>query len=239
MTPRLFRAREPLSEPERGGTQGPSRAKGSWRASVIVGAAVIAGATALGLIFAPGGNAPGGADSRTGAAVSADPTPTNPAPTNPAPPTTPAPVATSDPSAPEGTVSPEIATTAVESLLVTLASDPEGVQPDDTTLTSLATGAILNEIAADTQELEANGWTRTGVAKVDGVRIISNDPSANPATAVVEVCVDSTDVRLLDVAGDVIGDPLATPRSLNIYSLVSEGGVWRVAARTFPDEPAC
>ncbi|MCU1545966.1 MAG: hypothetical protein JWP30_1066 [Homoserinimonas sp.] len=227
MPPRLFRAREPIPGPERPAPRSPSRVdKRAWRMPTIITACTISGAFALGLIFAPEG-----ADLPKEASVASAPKPVKTS--------APAPAATSDPSAPVGALSPEVATTAVQSLLLTLASDPAGVQPDDANLTSLATGAILNEIAADTQELAANGWTRTGAPKVDGIRMISNDASAAPATAVVEVCVDSTEVRLLDVAGDVIGDPLASPRSLNTYSLVNEGNIWRVSARTFPDDAAC
>jgi len=142
---------------------------------------------------------------------------------------------TSEPTAaptaePDGTISTVVADQAVASFLTAVATTP----PAD--LPKIVSGAILEDLQNDAQELEANGWTRTGRAKVDGVKVTDTDETAGTATVVA--CVDSTAVATLDENGDRLA-PAATARALNIYSLARTDGYWRIVSRTFPDETAC
>jgi hypothetical protein len=202
------------------------------RVALFVAAALGSVAVALAIAVASGADLSPVETEATPARVSASP---EPATTEP--PAAAAPIETPIPA--DGKLAPETAAVTVGSLLVALAAHAEDPSASTDSLSSLATGAILDEVAADTEELKANGWSRTGTAKVGSVRVIATDAATTPATATIEACIDSSDVRLLDLAGDVIGDPLASPRSLNIYSLEHDGAVWRVTSRTFPDDAAC
>jgi len=146
-----------------------------------------------------------------------------------APSSVPTPTAT-DPAVPASTLTTTVADTTVASFLAAVAT----VQPAD--FAKVASGAILEELQNDAQELEANGWSRTGVAEVDGVTVLESDDAKGTAT--VEACVDSSDVATLDQNGDRL-NPEGTARALNLYSLARTDGAWRVVSRTFPDDTAC
>ena len=105
-------------------------------------------------------------------------------------------------------------------------------------LTSVADGAILEEIRADTLELEANGWTKRGEALLDSVTVLDSQLDATPQTARVQACVDSSAVQILDQDGVPMAAPIS-PRSLNIYSLALVDSVWKVTDRSFPNDPSC
>lgn len=216
----------------------PGSPRRSWRLPVTIAAVLGASALTIGAIFAAGAG-----ESRETTADSASPRPaaTPDATASPSPTPTPTPTPSPSPDAvpAEGQLTPDVAAQAVQSLLGAVATQATDPTTAVDALSVHATGAILAEIGADTDELKANGWTRVGTAKVDGVRVLELNEAATPKTATVEACVDSTDVRLLDMAGEAIGVPNATPRSLNIYSLVSDGDTWRVTARTFAANPAC
>ncbi|TBN57991.1 DUF4101 domain-containing protein [Glaciihabitans arcticus] len=127
-------------------------------------------------------------------------------------------------------ITPVMADLAVAGFLTAVATTPASDLP------KVASGAILEDLQNEAQELEANGWTRTGRAKVDGVKVTSSNEAAGTATVVA--CVDSSKVATLDENGDRLAAP-ATARALNIYSLSRSDGFWRVVSRTFPDETAC
>ena len=99
---------------------------------------------------------------------------------------------------------------------------------------------MLDEVANEQMELASNGWTKTGSEKVTSVEVLSSDPAGTPPSAVLAVCVDSSEVDILDSSGQPIASgSTAHERSINIYTLHLIDGSWRVAARTFPDNPAC
>lgn len=130
-------------------------------------------------------------------------------------------------------ITPKAASSTLTTLLKGFAT---ASKPGATTdLSAIASDAILEDFANEAQELEANGWVRTGAATVASVVIRSHNRTTGDV--VVAACIDSTRVVTLDAAGE----PLAasTPRALNLYTLSSEAGAWRVVARTFPDETAC
>ncbi|MFO7690903.1 MAG: hypothetical protein R6W83_10195 [Cryobacterium sp.] len=135
---------------------------------------------------------------------------------------------------------PEQAKAAVKKFLdSSVAVDPAAPAPD-AVLGDAASGSILAEIENDTQELEANGWTRKGTATIEAMTIVSSDSSTDPATVVAQVCVDSSKVLTLDHSGEPVGSSGSTvQRALNIYTLHYIAGVWKVVARTFPDNPDC
>jgi len=143
--------------------------------------------------------------------------------------TTPTPTAT-DPAVPATTLTDTVADTTVAGFLTAVATATPADFP------KIASGAILEELQNDAQELEANGWSRTGAAIVDGVTVLESDDTTGTAT--IEACVDSTAVATLDQNGDRL-NPAGTARALNLYSLARTDGAWRVVSRTFPDDTAC
>ena len=130
-------------------------------------------------------------------------------------------------------ITPKAATSTLTTLLEGFA---KASTPGDTTdLTAIASDAILEDFANEAQELEVNGWVRTGAASVASVAIRSQNRTTGDV--VVAACIDSSKVVTLDAAGTPL--TASTPRALNLYTLSSEAGAWRVVARTFPDETRC
>ena len=144
------------------------------------------------------------------------------------PTSTPAPVPTPAITAAAGEITPDVADATVAGFLTALAT----TEPSD--LPSIASGAILEDLQNEAQELEANDWTRTGTAKVDGVTVLDADEKS----ATVEACVDSSKVATVDENGNRLGEA-SVARALTIYSLSNTDGSWRIVSRTFPDETAC
>jgi hypothetical protein len=122
------------------------------------------------------------------------------------------------------------ATTAVSTYLSTTST------AEETDLADVAAGAMLDELAAEREELETNGWTISGRAKVDSVEVVK--ASDKHGTATVLACIDSSAVTILDADGAPLGAS-QTPRALNLFTLIDDGGTWKIQSRTFPEDPAC
>jgi len=121
--------------------------------------------------------------------------------------------------------------------------DSAAAEPEDGVerLAEVAAGPMLLELELEYQELADNGWTRQGQAKLGDIAVLESDLGADPATATVQACVDSTDVVILDAAGKPLPSAAdaGTPRSLNVFTLERDGADWRVTARSFPTDPNC
>ncbi len=182
-------------------------------ASVIVAGAVAVVAIEPALTGPPAGSAD----------ASSSPAP-SPAP--PAPPT--------EPSALDAGAAEDVIETVLETVATTApSSDPSIV------LANLAGGGYLAEIDAQYQELAANGWTMRGNPTIESTAVVSMDAAANPVTAVVSACIDSSDVTMLDLAGVPVGGQ-STPRSTHLFGLVQEAdGTWKITSHWFPNDPAC
>ena len=141
--------------------------------------------------------------------------------------------------APPGVITKELATTMVTGFVASVAAvDPLSTDVSDQ-LSNVARGAILGEIENLDEELRSNGWTLSGRPVVKSVTIVSSDLTATPATAIARACIDSSKVVTLDSSGKPVGGQTASPPALNLYSLQQDAGIWRVVARTFPNDPAC
>lgn len=109
-----------------------------------------------------------------------------------------------------------------------------------TELSTVASGTIVDELANEQQELKANGWTLSGIATVDSVKIVSTNTSVNPSTVTVQACVDSSDVQTLDSDGKSLGIQTGSAaRALNLYTLQHNAAGWRIVSRTFPNDTTC
>jgi hypothetical protein len=120
-------------------------------------------------------------------------------------------------------------------------------QSDDTrsdeevlaSISDLVTGAMAREVLATAAEFEAMRWTQSGTPEIIDVRVVRAPTPEAPLDAVVEVCLDNSNVQILDESGRNVR-PADTPqRSLNIFVLRLVDGSWLVAERTFPADPDC
>lgn len=144
-------------------------------------------------------------------------------------------------SADEPPVSIDDATKVVASFLKVLGSSDFDNAGAASAIEEVATGAILEEIRNSSQELAANGWTQHGESTVRSVTVLSQDLTDSPATMKVQACIDSSAIIVTDsVNVPITGEGKnRSDSALNIFTLQESDETWRVAARTFPDNPAC
>lgn len=141
-----------------------------------------------------------------------------------------APAAVDDESA-EDLVAPVIESTAA------LLADPLGL--DVSGLEVLVSDEALAQTRAQTLEYSVMGWHQVGSPEVVSARVIEVSESEEPPRAEVEVCLDHTDVDILDESGLSIVDPTAQRRVLTIFILEYRDQAWVTIDRQFPVETAC
>lgn len=191
---------------------------------------------------------------RDGARSSADPSdaPT-PSPATPIPSPTAAQTPTPTPtgtSSSTGTAAPPVTTQGridnddAEELVGSYVERAATADPDDPhaaeQVAAIAGDGIIAELQADLLELDSNGWTRTGTPRVVSASVTEQDDTVDPPTATVEACIDSSDVRVIDSAGDPLPTSPASARALNLYTVSQQDdGSWILVSHSFPNDPAC
>lgn len=137
----------------------------------------------------------------------------------------------------------DVSARAIDDLLTETAPainpTPSGTPGSLPDLRRVATGAVLDELEATRAEFDAMEWTQTGTPSIVDLRIVSPPSDESPTDAVVEVCLDNSDVRILDSSGADVRTEGTPTRSLNIYTLRWTESRWLVAEHTFPDDPNC
>lgn len=133
---------------------------------------------------------------------------------------------------------------AADRLIAEVVSYPEAVldgsqEPDTAWFEQIATGTVLGELEATATEFGVNGWRQEGVAIVVSIDVVATDLQADPPSFEVEVCLDSSEVRILDADGNSLIDPEAARRSVNVYGIENSDGVWRLARHNFAEDPDC
>lgn len=106
---------------------------------------------------------------------------------------------------------------------------------------SVATGFVEGEIQALALEREKLGYTQVGEATVTSTKVRSIDLAATPPTALLEVCIDTSDLDVLDPNGDSVADQLYRPGHpvMHLYGAVYLDGLWRVSTHEIPDGASC
>lgn len=205
--------------------------------SLAVAAAVALGAITVYAVTTSGGGGTdpdagsgGGGGSSESATATPAPTPTvtaTPAPA--APPTT------------DGELDDDAALVTVETALAAPISTMGTSEDLAVLLKDVAVDAYAAEIEAQWQELVSQGWTITGEPALVSSDVTTLNAEADPATAEITACIDSSAVAILDANGDRIGDESATvPRALHLFSLVQgDDDIWRIANHSFPNDPTC
>jgi hypothetical protein len=106
---------------------------------------------------------------------------------------------------------------------------------------SVATGFVEGELQALASERKHMGYTQVGEATVASVNVRSIELAANPPTALLEVCIDSSDLDVLDPNGDSVADQLYRPDHpvMHLYGAVFMDGIWKVSTHEIPDGASC
>jgi hypothetical protein len=107
-------------------------------------------------------------------------------------------------------------------------------------LTTVVAGSAFDELEAQLMEFETREWTITGETRYEDVEIVEADLGSKTPTAILSVCVDSSDVTIVASDGSpVVPAAAGERRALNLYSLTHTDGAWRVVSHSFPDDPQC
>lgn len=106
---------------------------------------------------------------------------------------------------------------------------------------SVATGFVEGEVEALAIERKHLRYTQVGEATVTSVLVRSIDLEADPPAAVLEVCIDTSDLDVLDPNGDSVADQLYRPDDpvMHLYGAVFLDGLWRVSTHEIPDGASC
>jgi hypothetical protein len=127
----------------------------------------------------------------------------------------------------------------LEETIAAINLKPESTSGSLPDLSQVAIGAVLGELDATRAEFAALGWSQVGTPTIVDLRVVTPPTEQAPADAVVEACLDNSDVRIVDASGRDVRAPGTPPRSLNIYVLRWTEDRWLVADHTFPDDPDC
>ncbi|MFW0155790.1 hypothetical protein ACN08X_07090 [Rothia sp. P6271] len=112
-------------------------------------------------------------------------------------------------------------------------------QATEEKITSVATGSAAESFIAAAEEFANNQWTQEGTAKVVGTPKIADGTYNDQPAKILQVCLDSSQVKVKNAAGDVINNTSAPERSLNIFTLIQDNGQWKIASHDFPNNPDC
>lgn len=131
-----------------------------------------------------------------------------------------------------------------------IAGDTESVQANENAVESYvsaettsqleaaATGTALDQYLATATEYALAGWHVEGTSTVVGTPRIADGEYNGQAAKIMEVCLDSSGVKVVDATGNTVSSDQFT-RSLNIFTLVEENGAWKIASHDFPNNADC
>ena len=204
----------------------PRRTRWIIGAALVAGGAVIAGAilVSVNLTQPP---------VDTSAESSVEPTEEPPPPLSVATPE-PAPLGDEETATVAATVAVEDLVAAGNEILQRADGGTEGID-------AIATGFVRGELQALAVERKQLGYTQVGAAEVTSVAVRSIDLTSAPPTALLEVCIDTSGLDVLDSAGKSVGDQLYQPGHpvLHLYGAVFTDGVWRISTHEIPDVASC
>jgi hypothetical protein len=103
-----------------------------------------------------------------------------------------------------------------------------------------AAGAALQEVLASLAEFEHQGWEQRGAPAVVGDPVSAPLPTDDGEAVRVTVCLDSSEVTVVDRDGVVVSGKQKDRRALHNYDLFRQPGQsWQVVQHGFPDDPTC
>lgn len=106
---------------------------------------------------------------------------------------------------------------------------------------AVATGWVLGEVQSHAREQFDLGYKQTGDARVTSVTPTAVDLAASPATIMLKVCVDVSDIDVTDAAGNSLKDSLYNPGRpvAHLYGAVFEDKTWKISSHEIPDVQDC
>ena len=113
---------------------------------------------------------------------------------------------------------------------------------DDETIRSIEAVAVDSaaaEFAVQASEYALAGWHYEGSSTVVGTPRMADTQYKGQPARMLEVCMDSSSVKIYDENNQPVKDDNSPKRSLNIYTLVQVDGQWKIATHDFPNNPDC
>ena len=113
---------------------------------------------------------------------------------------------------------------------------------DDETIRSIEAVAVDSaaaEFAVQASEYALAGWHYEGSSTVVGTPRMTETQYKGQPARMLEVCMDSSSVKIYDENNQPVKDDNSPKRSLNIYTLVQVNGQWKIATHDFPNNPDC
>lgn len=106
---------------------------------------------------------------------------------------------------------------------------------------AIATGWALGELQSRAREQYDLGYTQTGEATITSVTTTAVDLKAAPATITLKVCVDVSEIDVIDAAGNSLKDSLYNPGHpvAHIYGAVFQDDTWKISTHEIPDSQDC
>ena len=113
---------------------------------------------------------------------------------------------------------------------------------DDETIRSIEAVAVDSaaaEFAVQASEYALAGWHYDGSSTVVGTPRMAETQYKGQPAHMLEVCMDSSSVKIYDENNQPVKDDNSPKRSLNIYTLVQVDGQWKIATHYFPNNADC
>ncbi|MFC0682447.1 hypothetical protein ACFFGH_31845 [Lysobacter korlensis] len=106
---------------------------------------------------------------------------------------------------------------------------------------TIAAGFVRGELEALAAERAEEGLKQVGDAKVASVDIAKADLESDPATMTIEVCIDVSDIDVVDAGGNSLKDSLYNPGHpvLHLYGVEHIDGVWKLTTHEIPEDARC
>lgn len=104
-----------------------------------------------------------------------------------------------------------------------------------TDLSAVLAGNALDSHRALMEQWQAEGIRQEGQLHIVSSRVVSTEGNRT----VIEACVDTSGITLLDDQSAPVNDPQAPTRSLTIFTLDGSDGLWKIVDETLPENPEC
>ena len=104
---------------------------------------------------------------------------------------------------------------------------------------NISVDSAAAEFAVQASEYAMAGWHYAGSSTVVGTPRMADTQYKGQPARLLEVCMDSSSVKIYDENNQPVKDDSSPKRSLNIYTLVQVNGQWKIATHDFPNNPDC
>lgn len=112
-------------------------------------------------------------------------------------------------------------------------------QVDWRSVVSVADGNVLDSIESAVLEYSQNGWTQVGTPSLVSAEVLDLEDGDDGPVARVEVCLDHSEVDVLDGDGVSLIDRDSDMRARSILTMHFRDERWVATQQDFTDELAC